>query len=187
MSHRSDYRQEPDTSQPSRILIPREHGAYVELLFSLATALALGGFKLAQLLLAVAAIAVFLAHEPILVLAGGRGTRSLGRLKSRAVRLAAALGVVAFTMGAMGLWNSPPGARSAILLPLVPAALLIPLIFRQREKTLARRFHVRDRFDPGRNGRRRGPSARCDRRRDLGRRFFSGDRDRTRREGKSSG
>jgi hypothetical protein len=127
---------EPPTA-PQRALVPREHGAYVELGFPLITALALGGFGVAQLLLAVAAIAVFLAHEPILVLAGGRGTRALGRLKRRALRLAAIWLVVALTAGAMGLSNAPPAAWASVMLPLVLAALLVPLIFSHCEKTLA--------------------------------------------------
>jgi hypothetical protein len=139
MGHPSEHRREPDAGQPSvhgRILVPREHGAYVELVFPLVTALALGGFKLAQLLLAVAAIAVFFAHEPLLVLAGERGRRALGRFKKQAAGLAAVLLFAALTTGAIGLWAAPPGARVAALLPLTFSVLLLPLIFSRREKTL---------------------------------------------------
>jgi hypothetical protein len=40
-----------------RALIPREHGAYVELVFPLATALLLGSFNVAQMLIALATVA----------------------------------------------------------------------------------------------------------------------------------
>ncbi len=54
-------------------LLPREHGAYAQLGFPLVTALALGDLGVAPLLLVVGIIAVFLVHEPVMVLSGGRG------------------------------------------------------------------------------------------------------------------
>jgi hypothetical protein len=117
--------------------MPREHGAYVELGFPLVTALGLGRLNFAQLLLAIATVAVFLAHEPILVLAGERGRRALGHFKRQAASLAIVLLVVAIGTGAVGWWNAPPIARATLVLPLIFAALLIPLILSHREKTLA--------------------------------------------------
>jgi hypothetical protein len=39
--------------------------------------------------------------------------------------------------GGLGLWIAPAGARLAVFLPLSLGALLIPLILRRREKTVA--------------------------------------------------
>jgi hypothetical protein len=133
-SHESETGREP---VGRRALVPREHGAYVELVFPLATALLLGSPNAAQLLVALAAVLVFLAHEPVLVLAGGRGSRAFGELKERAVRRAGSLAAAAFLAGAVGLWAAPRAARIAFLLPIILAAFLVPLIFSRREKTLA--------------------------------------------------
>ena len=129
-----------DPSEAGRIrwqaLVPREHGAYAELVFPLVTALGLGGLNFAQLLLVIATVAAFLAHEPILVLAGERGRRALVHFKHKALRLALILLAIAVATGSLGWWNAPPGARATLVLPLIFAALLIPLILSHREKTL---------------------------------------------------
>jgi len=49
-------------------MFPKEHGAYGQLLFPLATSLLVAGVTGAALLTAVAACAAFLSHEPLLVL-----------------------------------------------------------------------------------------------------------------------
>ncbi len=53
-------------------MIPREHGAYAQLLFPLATALALGRPNATALSIAGAAVLLFLAHEWALTLVGKR-------------------------------------------------------------------------------------------------------------------
>jgi hypothetical protein len=118
-----------------RSLLPREHGAYVQLAFSLSTALALGKLRSAQLLLTVAASAAFLAHEPVVVMLGERGGRAYDQVKERATRAAAALLAIAAIAGVAGWLGAPPLARGAVLLPLFLAALLVRLIFTRREKT----------------------------------------------------
>jgi hypothetical protein len=130
------------TSQPEiaqraagRGLLPREHGAYLELLFSLSTALALGNLHAAQLLLAIGAIAAFLAHEPALIMLGERGRRALDQFRDRAALAAAALLAAAILAAAAGWWLANTAARLAVLIPLVFAAALIPLVFTHREKT----------------------------------------------------
>ena len=57
-------------------LWPREHGAYAQLGLPLATALMCGKPGLASIVIALAAIAAFFAHEPTLVLLGRRGARA---------------------------------------------------------------------------------------------------------------
>jgi hypothetical protein len=118
-------------------LLPREHGAYAQIIFPLLTALALGNGSAPQFLWAAASMALFVAHEPLLILAGERGRRSHAELGERARTFAAILSATAFATGALGWWHAPQGARLALLVPLALAALLIPLIVSHREKSLA--------------------------------------------------
>lgn len=92
---------------PKRFLWPREHGAWGQMAMPLATGLALGRPGLAAWLLALAAALAFLAHEPVLVLLGARGTRALSEDGSLARRLLAALGVPAAAAGLAGLALAP--------------------------------------------------------------------------------
>lgn len=64
----------PRITRHSR-LYPKEHGAYAILGVPLATALFIVGLMPVTVLLSIATITAFLAHEPLLILAGGRGTR----------------------------------------------------------------------------------------------------------------
>lgn len=118
-------------------LMPREHGAYAQLGFPLATGLAYARGDLGAVAFAVAAIALFLAHEPVAVLAGVRGQRlreGLGgpaRRRILALAVAAALGLVA----AIGL--APPRAWMAAVLPGGLGLLLVPLLGTRRLKSMA--------------------------------------------------
>ena len=94
-------------------LWPREHGAYVELLAPLLTALLFLPFSTASLAYASAACALFLAHEPCLVLLGLRGARTRGLLAGpamgRLVGCAVSFGVSAVSSGFAVVWPvSPP-------------------------------------------------------------------------------
>lgn len=116
-------------------LLPREHGAYAQVIFPLLTAFALGGITLASLLLAFAAVTVFLAHEPLLVLLGGRGGRAQREIGPAARIRTVWLVVIGLPAGLMGLWLAPVAARVGALIPLAVAAVLAPLVFRRQEKT----------------------------------------------------
>ncbi|MGE5306930.1 MAG: YwiC-like family protein [Alphaproteobacteria bacterium] len=135
----TDPSQQPVIDQPSTErwrLLPREHGAYAQALFPLLTALALGSGGAAQFYWAAATIAVFVAHEPLLILAGQRGRRSHADLAERAQKLAGILLAAALIAGILGWWYAPPSARLAVALPLSLAIVLLPFIFQHREKTL---------------------------------------------------
>ncbi len=123
----------PRRQSPS--LLPREHGAYAQASFPLITALALGGLGPATLLLTIAVIAVFLAHEPALVLVGGRGGRAKRETSTHARRRLVWLVAVGLPAGLLGLCLASPPARLAALIPAALGALLAPLIFARREKT----------------------------------------------------
>lgn len=116
-------------------MLPREHGAYAQLGFPLATALILGGPDPAALLLTVAIIAVFLLHEPIMILSGGRGGRAKREAGDRARARAATLIGAALLAGLAGLWWAPAEARAAALIPAGLGLLLAPLTLTRREKT----------------------------------------------------
>jgi hypothetical protein len=124
------------------VVLPKEHGAYAEIIFPLITALYLGNGNIASLLLAAAAIAAFLAHESFLVILGERGVRARTQLRAQAMGTAGLLLTAAMTAAALGLWHAPAGVLRAALIPLCATALLVPLIFGRREKTLAGEFLV---------------------------------------------
>ncbi len=121
------------TKSPS--LLPREHGAYAQILFPLATALALGDFSLPSLLLVVSILCVFLAHEPILIISGGRGGRAQRETTQPARRRLAVLIAIGLTTGTVGLWLASFEARLSALIPLALGAMLVSLTLRRLEKT----------------------------------------------------
>jgi len=114
---------------------PREHGAYGQLAFPLVTALAIAGVALPAVLIAVATIAAFLAHEPLLVVLGRRGPRSRRDQASRAEVWLVVTGTVTLAAGAAAIWLAPTDSRWSFLVPLVPTALLIGALVSDREKT----------------------------------------------------
>ncbi len=123
------------TTQSKHSMMPREHGAYAQLGFPLLTALALGSPSVAALLLLLSIVAVFLLHEPLMVLTGGRGGRVRREAGEVARRRAAVLIAAAAVAGAAGIWQASPEARLTALIPATLGALLAPLIISRREKT----------------------------------------------------
>jgi hypothetical protein len=99
------------------------------------TALAMGRPGVAAIALAGAAALAFAAHEPILVLAGQRGSRARREESARAGRVLAALGTGAVGLGAVGLGLAPADARWSALVPIALTGLLAPFIARKAEKT----------------------------------------------------
>jgi len=126
----------------SSSLWPREHGAYGELAFPIVSALVLGRPTLAAIALGLAAILVFLAHEPMLVLVGRRGARrKTESARPARVRLAL-LGGLAVVLGGAGLAVAP---RLATILALVPVAIglvALGLAATGRERSLGGELHV---------------------------------------------
>lgn len=118
-------------------LMPREHGAYAQVVFPLLTALALGNGSAAQFYWTAATIAVFIAHEPLLILAGQRGRRSHADLGDNAQKLAGSLSMAALVAGGLGWWHAPAEARLAVIVPLLLGICLLPFILHHREKTFA--------------------------------------------------
>ena len=117
-------------------MFPREHGAYGQLLFPLATALAVGRPTPAALTLCAAAVCAFIAHEPLLVLLGQRGSRAHRDQQARAWRWFAVFGAIGIALGAFGIAVASPGARLALAPPAALAAVLVATIASRRERTL---------------------------------------------------
>ena len=126
----------------SRLLIPREHGAWAQLALPLASALLVGGPALPAIALALATMLGFIAHEPTLVLLGSRGARVRTEQGPRARRWLIRLLVPAVLIGSWGLWSSPWPARLALALAGVLATLLLGLAARRRERSMLGEFTV---------------------------------------------
>ncbi len=119
-----------------RKMIPREHGAYAELLFPIVTVF-LGGFPTTSTwLLAIGAIACFLANEPLLVLVGQRGNRAKREESNRAKRALLIFLSIGFGAGIAGLLLAPAAAQFAVGVPLLLGVALIMLAVQGRERSM---------------------------------------------------
>jgi len=120
---------------PTRQLLPHEHGAYGQILLPLAAGLALGRPGLAATLLALSALAGFLAYEPLLVAVGHRGRRAREQEGPRAARWSFALLSLAVALGAVGFLLSPLVARWAALAPPLLAGVVALFVWKDAERT----------------------------------------------------
>ena len=82
------------------MLIPREHGAYGQLLFPLVCVLVIGRPSAGAYLLAAAGVAAFLAHESLLVVIGQRGPRARREQWGEGMRSLVVFGGCALLSGA---------------------------------------------------------------------------------------
>jgi hypothetical protein len=117
--------------------LPREHGAYGQLAFPLLTAYVVAGVTVPALLVGASAIAAFLAHEPLLVVAGRRGPRARREAGAPALRWLVATGGIAVVAGVAALLLASPAARPWFLLPLAPALVVAIAVALDREKSAA--------------------------------------------------
>jgi hypothetical protein len=115
--------------------LPKEHGAYGQLGFPLATAFGVAGVSTAGLLLSITVIAAFVAHEPAAVGLGLRGSRAQRERGASAWRWLACSLVVAIAAGAAALILLDPVARRSLAIPAIPAVLLIVAMIQGREKS----------------------------------------------------
>jgi hypothetical protein len=117
-------------------MIPREHGAYAELLFPIVTVFLGGSPTMASWLLAVGAIAAFLANEPLLVLVGQRGTRLQRSEGDRAKRALLIYSMFALLAGVSGIVMAPRPAQVAVVLPALLGGTLILLAVQGLERSV---------------------------------------------------
>lgn len=118
---------------PAISLLPKEHGAYGQISFPLIAAFAVAGVSIAGLYFALALCAVFLAHEPGLVLLGMRGPRAKRELRVRAVWWLGCCLLVAAGAGLAAVLAIDPAQRWAFVVPVAPALLLVIAAVRGRE------------------------------------------------------
>ncbi len=119
-----------------RKMVPREHGAYAELLFPIVTVFLGGLLTTSTWLLAIGAIACFLANEPLLVLFGQRGTRTKREESDRAKRALLIFLSVAFGAGIAGLLLAPMVVQYAVGVPLLLGAGLVMLAIQGLERSM---------------------------------------------------
>src|SRR4051812_14355288 len=116
-------------------MLPKEHGAYGQLLFPIVTALAVGRPGAVAWLLAAAAICAFFAHEPLLVLLGQRGARSAREQRRQASVWFGGCASAAALSGVSAIALASPDLRVALAVPAALAAILLLLILAHREHT----------------------------------------------------
>lgn len=119
-----------------RKMVPREHGAYAELLFPIATVFLGGSPTLSTVLLAIGTIAAFLANEPLLVLVGERGTRLQRTDSARAKRALLVFAFFAVTAGVAGILSAPRSAQFAVILPMLLGGGLFLLAVQGLERSM---------------------------------------------------
>jgi YwiC-like protein len=116
-------------------VVPREHGAYGQLLFPMGTALAIGRPGTAALAWAGAAVLAFLAHEPVIVLLGQRGATASRDERHRARRWLGCYLTGVALLGSFAVARMPDDARLTLFVPLSLGALLAMVIGVRREHT----------------------------------------------------
>ena len=126
----------PQVQSRERKMIPREHGAYAELLFPMAAVLLGGTPTVSAWLLATAAVACFLANEPILILFGQRGARAQREQRGRARRALLLFMLVAIAAGIPGLWFAPQLAQYTVGLPLLLGVGVMMMAVEGLERTV---------------------------------------------------
>ena len=119
-----------------RKMVPREHGAYAELLFPIVTVFLGGAPTTSTWLLAIGAIACFLANEPLLVLVGQRGTRMKREESDRAKRALMMFLLVGLGAGIAGLLLATTAVQVAVGVPLILGAGLIMLAIQGLERSM---------------------------------------------------
>jgi hypothetical protein len=117
------------------ILVPREHGAYGQLILPMVTGMAIGRPSHAAYMLAAAAAAVFLGHEPMIVLIGGRGARAQRERRRDAWRTLILSASGALVLGAAAIALMPATSRWTVAPPIALALLVGILVARGRERT----------------------------------------------------
>jgi hypothetical protein len=123
-------------------LLPKEHGAYAELAFPLITGLALAVPSLPALALGAAAVAFFLANEPMNILLGARGRRLKDDLGGRARTRGTVLLGTGIFLGALGVGGAGASVWPELLAPALAGVLLLLTILAGRQKTLWGEFLV---------------------------------------------
>jgi len=124
------------------VMLPREHGAYSQMALPLLTALVIVHPAQPAVVIAIAVVCGFLAHEPLVVLLGGRGPRVRRADGSRAAIWFAMSATAMVAAGAAGVRLMPAAARWSILVPLIPAVWVGTSLLAKREKRASAQIAV---------------------------------------------
>ncbi|HMA93311.1 MAG TPA: YwiC-like family protein [Polyangiaceae bacterium] len=121
---------------PASPVVPREHGALGQAVVPLVVGLGLGTPRFAALGIAVAALLLFLAHEPLVLLLGQRGRRQQRERSPQAKRwlgvlVSAAIGIGGASALAVG-WQVLLACLACITMAGV---VLVAFMMRGRERT----------------------------------------------------
>lgn len=117
-------------------MLPKEHGAYGQLLFPLVTALGIGRPTTPALLLSAAALFAFIAHEPFVVLIGQRGARAARDQRTQTAVWFGALAGGGAACGLTAIVIAPTGVFLALIVPAALAATLLIVILTRLEHTI---------------------------------------------------
>jgi len=115
--------------------LPKEHGAYGQVAFPLATAFGVSGVSTGGLLVSVAVIAGFLAHEPAAIVLGLRGSRAKRELGASATQWLSGCLAIAVAAGIAAVLDLDPAARRSLAIPAIPTVLLILAMIQGHEKS----------------------------------------------------
>jgi hypothetical protein len=116
-------------------LLPKEHGAYGQVAFPIATAFGVAGVSTAGVLCALTVLAGFLAHEAGMVLLGHRGPRARREMRGPAIRWLGSCLVIGVAAGLSVLVTIDPAARWSLIVPVAAALPLMVDIIGGREKS----------------------------------------------------
>lgn len=116
-------------------LKPKEHGAYAILAIPIGATLAATGFTLVSACIATAAIAGFLAHEPLLVALGHRGAR-VQRSHPTALRRLASLLAITLIAGMTALVLGETPVRLALVTCVLLAVISFSIAVAGHHRTL---------------------------------------------------
>lgn len=119
----------------TRVLFPREHGAYGQVSLPLVTAFGVAGFSAAGVLLSAAVVAGFLAHEPAAIVLGLRGARAQRELWQPALRALVVSVILGCAAAVAATLVMEAAVRGSLLVPAVPAVLLAVAMIAGREKS----------------------------------------------------
>lgn len=116
-------------------MLPREHGAYALVIAPLLTAFCRGHASWVGAGLSLATLALFVAHEPALVLLAQRGGRAQRELGERARGAFASRAWVALVAGGAATYFADTATRQALLAVCALAAMVAVLALRALEKS----------------------------------------------------
>ncbi len=116
------------------MLLPKEHGVYAQMACPLITALSVTGLRASSVLLAVAIVAGFVLHEPLLVVLGKRGRPAQQKYGVRAWRWLIGLACAFVVAGGLAFVGMPGRTPWWLLLPAVPAGVVFVSAWRGTER-----------------------------------------------------